>query len=205
MKLCGDEVNVIVERKKIKNIYFRINENNEIYVTCPKYVSNIEINMMLKKNIKSLEKMYLKQLKRNENVDKILYLGKELDYVYYKKIMFTDTQGYGPSVEKVNEYLEKNSLDFFQERLDIYAKTFDYLPKFRLRIRNMKTRWGVCNKSSMTVTLNSKLIHYDVSCIDYVIVHELSHFEHMDHSRSFWKCVEEHYPNYKRVRKELKD
>lgn len=205
MKLCGDEVNVIVERKRIKNIYFRINENNEVYVTCPKYVSNIEINLMLKNNLKSLEKMYLKKLKRNEKQEKVLYLGNELDFVLYKKIMFTDTQAFGPSIEKVNEYLEKHSLDFFQERLDIYAKTFKYLPRFRLRIRNMKTRWGVCNKSSMTVTLNSKLIHYDVSCIDYVIVHELSHFEHMDHSTAFWKCVEEHYPNYKRVRKELKD
>ena len=134
-----------------------------------------------------------------------MYLGKELDFVEYKKVMFQDNLAFGPSIDKINEYLEKNSLIFFQERLNIYIKTFSNLPKFRLRIRNMKTRWGVCNKSSMTVTLNSKLIHYDVTCIDYVIVHELSHFEHMDHSSAFWKCVEEHYPNYKKARKELKD
>lgn len=205
MKLLGDEVNVIVEKKRIKNIYFRINENNEIYVTCPKYVSNIEINKMLERNRNSLEKMYKKQMKRNEKSEKILYLGKELDYVYYKKIMFEETLAFGPSVDKINEYLEKNSLKIFQERLDIYIPTFKRLPKFRLKIRNMKTRWGVCNKSSMTVTLNSKLIHYNVDCIDYVIVHELSHFEHMDHSPAFWKCVEEHYPDYKRIRKELRD
>ena len=205
MKLCGDEVNVIVERKKIKNIYFRINEDNEIYVSCPKYVSNIEIKMILKKNIKSLEKMYLKQAKRNANAEKVMYLGNELDFVEFKKIMFNESQAFGPSIEKINEYLEKNSLKFFEERLKLYTPTFDNLPKFRLRIRNMKTRWGVCNKSSMTVTLNSKLIHYDVNCIDYVIVHELSHFEHMDHSAAFWKCVERHYPNYKSARRELKD
>ena len=205
MRLLDDEVNVIVEKKRIKNIYFRINENNEIYVTCPKYVSNIEINKMLERNRDSLEKMYKKQMKRNEKSLKVLYLGKELDYVYYKKIMFEDNLAFGPSVDKINEYLEKNSLKVFQERLDIYAPTFKRLPKFRLRIRNMKTRWGVCNKGSMTVTLNSRLIHYNVDCIDYVIVHELSHFEHMDHSTAFWKCVEEHYPNYKRIRKELRD
>ena len=205
MKLLGEEVNVVIERKKIKNIYFRINDNNEIYVTCPKYVSGIEINKMLENNRDSLEKMYKKQVKRNERNEKILYLGRELDYVYYKKIMFEDNMAFGPSIDKINEYLEKNSLKIFQERLDLYAPTFKNLPKFRLRIRSMKTRWGVCNKSRMTVTLNSKLIHYDISCIDYVIVHELSHFEHMDHSTRFWKCVEEHYPNYKRVRKELRD
>lgn len=205
MKLCGEEVNVIVEKKRIKNIYFRINKNNEIYVTCPKYVSNIEINKMLEDNRDSLEKMYKKQTKRNERNDKVMYLGKELDYVYYKKIMFEDNYAFGPSVEKINEYLEKHSLEYFEKRLAIYVPTFKKLPKFRLRIRNMKTRWGVCNKGSMTVTLNSRLIHYDDNCIDYVIVHELSHFEHMDHSRAFWKCVEEHYPNYKSARKELRD
>jgi predicted metal-dependent hydrolase len=205
MILLGEEVNVVVEKKRIKNIYFRINENNEIYVTCPKYVSNIEINKMLEKNRDSLEKMYKKQVKKNERSEKVLYLGRELDFVYYKKIMFEENYAFGPSVDKINEYLEKNSLKVFQERMDLYTPTFRYLPKFRLRIRNMKTRWGVCNKSSMTVTLNSKLIHYDFNCIDYVIVHELSHFEHMDHSSRFWKCVEEHYPNYKSARKELRD
>ena len=205
MKLCGEEVNVIVEKKKIKNIYFRINKDNEIYVTCPKYVSNIEINKMLEDNRDSLEKMYKKQTKRNERNDKVMFLGRELDHVYYKKIMFEDNYAFGPSVEKINEYLEKHSLEYFEKRLAIYAPTFKKLPKFRLRIRNMKTRWGVCNKGSMTVTLNSRLIHYDDNCIDYVIVHELSHFEHMDHSRAFWKCVEEHYPNYKSARRELRD
>jgi predicted metal-dependent hydrolase len=87
--------------------------------------------------------------------------------------------------------------------MDIYTPEFDNLPKFRLRIRKMKTRWGVCNRSSMTVTLNSLLIHKRVDLIDYVICHELSHFEHMDHSPAFWKEVSRHYKDYKKARKEL--
>ena len=83
--------------------------------------------------------------------------------------------------------------------------TYKHLPKFRLRTRNMKTRWGVCNKGSMTVTLNTMLIHKKPYLIDYVICHELAHFEHMDHSRAFWQCVEDHFPRYKEARKELKD
>ena len=67
----------------------------------------------------------------------------------------------------------------------------------------MKTRWGVCNKKSMTVTLNLELITKDVHLIDYVIVHELSHFKHMDHSKLFWEEVGMHYPYYKQARKEL--
>ena len=205
MYLDGDFLEVVVERKKNKNIYFRINEENQIYVTCPKLVSKFEIDRILKSNKDALEKMYRKTKKRNIIKSKIMLLGKELDFVEYKKVMFQDNIAFGPSVDKINEYLEKHSLDVFQKRMDLYLDSFDNLPKFRLRIRDMKTRWGVCNKGSMTVTLNSKLIHKDPFLIDYVIVHELSHFHHMDHSKAFWKCVEEHYPDYKRARKELKD
>ena len=81
---------------------------------------------------------------------------------------------------------------------------FNDLPDFKLRIRKMKTRWGVCNKSSMSVTLNTELIHKDVTLIDYVIIHELCHFKYMNHSASFWKEVEKYYPYYKLARKRLK-
>lgn len=205
MNINGDYLEVVVERKRIKNIYFRINENNQIYVTCPKLISDREIKKLLENNKKSLEKMYKKHEKRKENDEKVMLLGKELEYVYNKRIKFSDNIAYGPSVDAINLYLEKHSLKVFQDRLDLYINTYDNLPKFRLRTRKMKTRWGVCNKSSMTVTLNTSLIHKKLFLIDYVICHELSHFEHMDHSKYFWKDVEKHFPKYKLARKELRD
>lgn len=204
MKILGDELEVVVVRKKIKNIYFRINEQLQIVVSCPKFVSDREIERLLKENISSLEGMYRKAIDHKIIDDKIYFLGKKLEHIYFNRIMIDESVAYGPSKEAINEYLEKKALPYFQERLNLYVNEFPNLPKFRLRIRNMKTRWGVCNKSSMTVTLNSQLIHKDVKLIDYVIVHELSHFEHMDHSASFWKCVESHYPEYKKARKELR-
>lgn len=205
MIISGDELEVVIERKKIKNIYFRINEDSQIYVTCPRMVSEREIFKLLEKNRKSLEKMYNKTSKRLSEKSKIMLLGSEFDYVYYKKVMFQDNLAFGPTVDAVNEYLEKHSLEVFQKRLDIYVKEFNNLPKFRLRVRKMKSRWGVCNKGSMTVTLNTLLIHKSYFLIDYVIVHELTHFEHMDHSKAFWAEVERHYPEYKKARKELRD
>ena len=195
MNISGDELEVVIERKKIKNIYFRINENRQIYVTCPRLVRDKEIYKLLANNKKSLEKMY----------KKVMLLGKELEYVYSKKIAFKDRTAYGPSIEAINLYLERKSLKVFQDRLNIIADTFNNLPKFRLRIRKMKSRWGVCNRGSMTVTLNSLLIHKRVFLIDYVIVHELSHWSHMDHSAAFWREVEAHFPEYKKARKELRD
>ena len=204
MIILGDDLNVEINRKKIKNIYFRIDDDLNILVTCPRFVSDREIDKLLNENIKSLEKMYKRAVDHTIKEGKIYYLGEKLEYIYYKKVMFDKGVAYGPSIDAVNEYLEKHSLDFFQKRMDIYVKEFDNLPKFRLRVRKMKTRWGVCNKGSMTVTLNTLLIHKRVDLIDYVIVHELSHFDHMDHSALFWASVERHYPNYKSARKELR-
>ena len=69
----------------------------------------------------------------------------------------------------------------------------------------MKTRWGVCNRKDNSVTLNLELIKRDLKYLDYVIVHELSHLIHGDHSPSFWKLVEENMPDYKKYREEMKD
>ena len=57
----------------------------------------------------------------------------------------------------------------------------------------------------VNVTLNYHLIKYDICCLDYVIVHELSHFIHPNHSKEFWTQVAKYYPNYKKVRKYLKN
>ena len=73
-----------------------------------------------------------------------------------------------------------------------------------LKIRSMKSRWGVYNRINHTITLNSKLIEYDYDKIDYVIIHELSHIKHFNHSKDFWDLVSKYCNNYKNIRKEMK-
>ncbi len=206
MKYTFDDIDidVIIERKKIKNIYFRIKEDLKLYVSCGYLCSDKYIEKLLNVNKNSIIRMYNNMLNKVNVKNDIYYLGSKMNYIYGDKIYIDGLNIYGPSVEDINNYLEKNSLSIFKNRLDRLMIQFDDLPKFRLRIRHMKTRWGVCNKSSMTVTLNTELIHKDVSLIDYVIVHELCHFKYMDHSKNFWLEVEKYYPYYKLARKRLK-
>ena len=206
MKYTFDDIDidVIIERKKIKNIYFRIKEDLKLYVSCGYLCSDKYIEKLLNDNKNSIIRMYNNMQSKVNIKNDIYYLGSKMNYIYGDKIYIDGLNIYGPSVEEINNYLEKNSLSVFKNRLDRLMIQFDDLPKFRLRIRHMKTRWGVCNKSSMTVTLNTELIHKDVSLIDYVIVHELCHFKYMDHSKNFWMEVEKYYPYYKLARKRLK-
>ena len=61
------------------------------------------------------------------------------------------------------------------------------------------------NENCEEVKIYCPLLKKDISLIDYVIVHEMSHFYHPNHSKSFWALVSIHYPYYKTARKMLKE
>jgi predicted metal-dependent hydrolase len=72
-----------------------------------------------------------------------------------------------------------------------------------LRIRSAHTRWGSCSPSG-AISFNWKLIMLPAPVIEYVVIHELCHMREMNHSKSFWKLVESHYPEWRSQRKWLK-
>jgi predicted metal-dependent hydrolase len=77
------------------------------------------------------------------------------------------------------------------------------LPYKQIKIKRMLSRWGSCSQDG-TVTLNYFLVQLPWPLIDYVLVHELAHTKHLNHSRDFWNYVESILPNAKTLRKEIK-
>ncbi|MCB1217550.1 M48 family metallopeptidase [bacterium] len=72
-----------------------------------------------------------------------------------------------------------------------------------LVLKDYRSRWGSCSNTG-TITLNRRLMLCRPEVIDYVIIHELCHLRHMDHSRSFWQLVEQHCPGWRHWRNWLK-
>ena len=117
-----------------------------------------------------------------------------------------DNKIYTKDEKTLNKYLSKYITNIYKERLDHYYNIFEeQIPIPNLKIRKMTSRWGVCNIKNHNVTLNSELSKYNIECLNYVIVHELSHFIHPNHSKDFWLLVGKYYPNYKEVRRYLKN
>lgn len=69
-------------------------------------------------------------------------------------------------------------------------------------IRRQRTRWGSCSSRSK-ISLNCSLLFMPPEVVRYLMVHELSHLLHMNHSESFWRAVERHEPNYRALDRQL--
>jgi predicted metal-dependent hydrolase len=72
----------------------------------------------------------------------------------------------------------------------------------RASIRGQRSRWASCS-SRGTISLNYKMLFLPAHLVDYLMVHELSHTRHLDHSRRFWSLVERHCPDYRSCEREL--
>lgn len=72
------------------------------------------------------------------------------------------------------------------------------------RIRDMRTRWGTCSLRPRRIWINLRLVRYPPQCLDYVMVHELTHLLVPNHSAAFWERVGQVYPNWRAVRAQLR-
>ena len=111
-----------------------------------------------------------------------------------------------PSEQRARDYqkklLMKKAREYLPYRLEYYANLFGYSYS-KCRLSHANTRWGSCS-SNRTISLNIGLMKLPEVLRDYVIIHELAHLNHMNHSKDFWAEVELHDKNYKAHEKKLK-
>lgn len=202
----GETYEVEVIRKNNKNIYIRV-KDNKIIVTCNYLTTKSTINKLINDNIKSISKMIDKSNLRKEKEDNFYLFGSKYDVIYgFNELEINGNKIYVKDEKMLDKYLDNKIKEVFSEHLKYYYDNYlEDIPKPNLKIRKMSTRWGVCNLRNKNVTLNYYLYKYDIECLDYVIVHELSHFIYPDHSKLFWNQVGKYCKNYKELRKKLKE
>lgn len=100
-----------------------------------------------------------------------------------------------PTTEQLAQYREK-AIALLPPRVEHFAAIMGVSPT-GIRITNAQKRFGSCSaKNSLCFSL--LLMGYPDEAIDYVIVHELAHIKHHDHSPAFWATVQTYMPDYKR-------
>lgn len=164
-------------RSKRKTVSLEITRDAEIVVRAPIMMSDAEIRAFLEA--------------------KSAWIGKHIALVKNKKsaaaLCFS-------SVE-LRDFAErlKPTLLFSVER---YAKIIG-VNYGRITIRAQRTRWGSCSQIG-NLNFNCLLALAPQNVLEYVVVHELCHIRHMDHSEKFWSDVERYFPEYKSARSWLK-
>ena len=204
-KFDGKEYPIEIIRKNNKNTYLRV-KDNKIVITTNYFVSTRKLEELIINNKKFIENALLKNNKKNlDNGFKLF--GKCYDIVYgFKDLEIEEDKIYCKDQKSFDKFLSKYIYNIYEERLEYWYNTFEEsIPVPNLKIRKMTSRWGVCNLKNRNVTLNLELSKYNIEALDYVIVHELSHFIYPNHSKDFWLLVAKYYPRYKEIRKYLKN
>lgn len=197
---------VEIIKKNNKNIYIRVKEG-KVIITCNYLTTNRAINRLINDNYDAILRMITKDKKKQEKEEKFYLFGKVYDVVYgFTKTEITNDKIYILNNKELTKLVDQKVKQIFNDKLEYWYKIFEEnIPKPNLKIRKMTSRWGVCNTKNKNVTLNYYLYKYDIECLDYVIIHELSHFIHPNHSKNFWSLVNKYCKDYKKIRNKLKE
>lgn len=201
-----------------KSIKIKIDSKGQVVVSFPRWTPKFVVEKFVnsQKNWieRNLEKIEAK-LHLSDDDSSINIFGKKYQKLLIDSIDFP----YGVSIEEAvlrvnllgSKLKHKELLDRFLKNTAqkyIVPRTYHLADKMGLKFKNIslrqqKTRWGSCS-SQKNLNFNWRLVHYLPNIIDYVIIHELSHLVHMNHSSDFWDLVRKYDPEYLKHRGFLK-
>lgn len=130
--------------------------------------------------------------------------------VIHRKINTTlpaHAEPYEPDAQKAIQRgalraLKQEADQLLPQRLDQLAKKYNFSYR-SVSTKRLTSRWGSCSQHA-DIILNIYLMQLPWHLIDYIIIHELVHTEHLNHSAAFWERFEQIMPNAKQLRRELK-
>ena len=196
-------------RSKRKTLSLTINENAELVIRAPLRLSIKKIQDFINEKeswINRKQAIIQNQIKDvTSNQNKLLYLGSlfpiNINQSATKDLMFTGEEFIANSIEpnplslSIKKWYKKKFREIAIPRVTYFARQHNLMVN-QVRIKNQKTMWGSCS-SKNNINLNYLLLMAPMKVIDYVIIHELVHTIHRNHSIELWSSVESIMPDYK--------
>ncbi len=205
-------------KDRARCINVKVNNNNDVVVTAPTGTSLEFINSFV---LKHFDKLY--EYVGNREQHALIDLNKNFLYIKGKKYNLIVKPATGRQKYEIlgnNIYLflkdednkEKMVARIFDEQGSEYIISMAYSisKKYKFKVPGgfytkwYKSKWGQCEVKTGTITFATQLIMFNDEIIEYVIIHELCHLIHANHSPEFWNLVGSFYPNYKWAREKLK-
>lgn len=225
----NNKIEFILTRKRMRNIIMRIKPDGSIAVSAPHRASLEEITRFI---ISKADWIKSTQAKLSTGINELRYLPERiangqplvlLGQVYYLQILPSEIQGVFFQEDKIcihsrtpddlellgkifNKWLVKYTRSTLEQLLHmVYPKMSAWnIPFPKMLVRHLKSSWGLCRLREQSITLNSALIHTPLSCIEYVLLHELTHLKHFNHSKDFYALLAQVCPDWKSQKQLLK-
>lgn len=175
-----DGISVHVIRKQNKNMYLRVREPEaEVVATVPMQMKEETIERFVREHAAWIREA-VGRIKEKDNQTGQLPVE-------------------APFMERENRYLLKKKITALLAKWEPVMK----VQSNGFTIKKMKTRWGSCNVNTHHLNFNYALTKVPQSCLEYVVVHELTHLLEPSHNERFWGLMEYYLPGAKQLRKEL--
>ncbi|MCL2474290.1 MAG: M48 family metallopeptidase [Alphaproteobacteria bacterium] len=225
VKIGDREVLFFVKRSRQRraSVSFSVEKDLSIQVSAP-YRTSVDSIAKILKNRASWIARRIGEIQKNESTKgTALFLGEayevkitrnseEKNYCRLEdKAIKINIQDEWLSQQGVKEeaalelmcWYKKEIKSIFIEKLGKWSEKIK-ISYDSFRINNAMRQWGSCDYKNV-ISLNWRLVMAPKEIIDYVIIHELCHIKHKNHSEEFWKMVEKYYPGYKEAKKHLRE
>lgn len=225
----GRQIAVRVDRKKMKNCRLKVYPDQSVVLSVPPTVPKDWLRDFLDRNADWIEgklKRYAETAVIGNMQDGAgiqdgaairMFGGQRLlsvregshDCVYAdgKTVRIESRTVQDPQKLQVqfDRWWRKEAFRYLTERVDALFPIVEKYGKDRpeVHVRRMRTLWGSCNAGRGKVTFNLHLIREAPECIDYVVLHELTHLIHPDHSKRFYEFIETYMPDWKERKRKL--
>lgn len=195
----GEIYQVIITRKKMKNIRYRL-QDDTFLISAPYLATKGSIQ----KGLIKFAPMLIARRKPASEGDDFIYLfgyrypldgSGTLTLIDGQKINFS-------SREDLKKKLRKAFLKIVTKRVRYYENLM-MLEPHNVRVRKMNTRYGSNSKKTHSVSFALKLYHYSIDILDAIVVHELAHSIHFDHSKAFYDVVYKYCKDYDNLHDKL--
>lgn len=219
-------IEMLVERKDIKNMYIRIlPPDGKVKITVPKAISDDAIRMFAISRIAWIKKQKAnfenqsRQTKRQYISGEshflwgkryrleVIYSGVRNDVFVREDKLFLQARKESTQEQRetvIEEWYREQIKQAIPSVLEKYSRIVGKAPD-EWRVKNMRTKWGTCNPIKKRIWLNLQLAKKTPECLDYVIVHELVHLYVKNHNDEFRAYMDQFYPNWQVVKKQLNE
>lgn len=215
---------ITVEKKKIKNMYLKVlPPEGKVVISAPKRMSQKVIEDFAASKINWIQEKRKKYREQPKKIE-LQYISGEHIYLWGKpyplEIRYSNVRSKVILLEEkvviqvpmdsgakqrercLNEWYRAK----LKERIPLLIAKWENIIGVQVQewgVKNMKTRWGTCNTSAKRIWLNLQLAKKKPECLEYVVVHEMTHLLEKNHNQRFYDFMNKFLPEWRNIKDEL--